>query len=850
MTWLCLVYGLILCLGGQSQVVHENYGVVFLENGIIEPVHEVWHHTFAVNVSMPDFPEYDTPCNRSDGRAKRSAMITTGSRCSFDGTCNDTTFLDRLCPTITENTKRHDYLKRSVLDLYKELNGLLPDADTPRKKRGLFDFVGVAYKSLFGIATVHDTNVLHRHIRHVKDKTNQVDNILHVFESEFESYMTMQNEHNELVQEAVENNNNYINLTLLQIMKQAIRTDIVVADAINYIHLMNTHYTAVLVDIRSDLKTKLNGIHTLMRGFLPPEIVPVNILTGALHQIQQKLANNTHKTLTHENYLFYYHIRDVTYKRDKGMLYVKIKIPLTSSADIFKLYRLHTIPIILGQNRSESTQIDITDRYLAISVNGKYHTSLSTQDYSFCKGSQFMRCDSLMRMKPIREQSCMLGLFRGNATTISTLCSTSVVADRDDSVLTLRPGKYFISSNDTTWNLLCRGMEPRPVHACRHCRISVPCGCALKGSQIFIPETFIGCDSSDTPSMVHSTNLPALLEFYKQSKDALNISSRRSFASPLEVKFPKINVISHNFQDVVQKLEKSKLSLKAVAQNIKNDRQMFLTPTSKLRDDIGLGGKRPFNFGIMILSTASTVIATLALCLSLRNAKLILFIRSAKAFDFLATTPTPTEDGVKSSLGDDWPQLLELSLFLLAMTLVFGLVIGLIIFSRQVRRYQTCQQEFPLPIHTTLHVVFYGRGSYVAKELGTYCGPVGNLQVTQLKANQMSRMTRCLLCLRYNMNMDWSFLDIKYKPTSDTITLPKELHFPMINGGKTASILDDPDAMTLVGEYSQTYYEMYAWYKGADNGANLPLNTAMTPQHIYPVIPYAPPAEGGAQVPI
>ena len=106
------------------------------------------------------------------------------------------------------------------------------------------------------------------------------------------------------------------------------------------------------------------------------------------------------------------------------------------------------------------------------------------------------------------------------------------------------------------------------------------------------------------------------------------------------------------------------------------------------------------------------------------------------------------------------------------------------------------------------------------------------------------------MCLRYGIKIDWTFLDITHKPANDKITLPTDLHFPMLNGRKTRDILEDPDVMVLVGEYSHTYYEMFAWYKGTENQVNPDLNMTMTPHHIYPVIPYAPPSEERADVPV
>ena len=278
---------------------------------------------------------------------------------------------------------------------------------------------------------------------------------------------------------------------------------------------------------------------------------------------------------------------------------------------------------------------------------------------------------------------------------------------------------------------------------------------------------------------------------------------------------------------------------------------MFLTPTSKLRNDVGLGANQHFDFGIMILSTASAVIATIALWLSLRNARVILLTKTAVAFDFLASTQTPTEDS-KMKIDPDWQNLLQTFVFLFTTILVFGIVIAIMVFARRLQRYYTSQPSCLLPIHTALYVAFYAKGNYISKKLGTYSGSVANLEVLQTNAFKMPRVISSLPCMKYKITMDWTFLEIKHKPINDKITLPTNLHFPMLNGGKTYDIMRDPDAMILFGEYGHAYYEIYAWYKGSDSQLHPEPYTAMTmtPQHIYPTVPYAPSLEERADAPV
>ena len=51
----------------KSVKFHENYGVFWTHQGVLEPMHNVWHHTFAVEISSPELTEIEVPCETSDG---------------------------------------------------------------------------------------------------------------------------------------------------------------------------------------------------------------------------------------------------------------------------------------------------------------------------------------------------------------------------------------------------------------------------------------------------------------------------------------------------------------------------------------------------------------------------------------------------------------------------------------------------------------------------------------------------------------------------------------------------------------------------------------------------------------
>ena len=50
----------------QNVILHENYGVFWAHQGVLEHMQNVWHHTFAVEISTPEVPDIELPCETTD----------------------------------------------------------------------------------------------------------------------------------------------------------------------------------------------------------------------------------------------------------------------------------------------------------------------------------------------------------------------------------------------------------------------------------------------------------------------------------------------------------------------------------------------------------------------------------------------------------------------------------------------------------------------------------------------------------------------------------------------------------------------------------------------------------------
>ena len=125
----------------NDTVIRENYGVSFQKNGILDNSHSVWHQTFVIPMATDDIPMPDLYCS------------------ALHQTTNPGLQIQELCPTIQAYNDRHFRLLKDIHSSQHNINQLLGDVPL-RSKRAPFGFLGRFAKSLFGVSTEQDTNIL------------------------------------------------------------------------------------------------------------------------------------------------------------------------------------------------------------------------------------------------------------------------------------------------------------------------------------------------------------------------------------------------------------------------------------------------------------------------------------------------------------------------------------------------------------------------------------------------------------------------------------------------------------------------------------------------------------------
>ena len=788
---------------GQQNIFQDNYGVNFRDTGLLEFVHEAWHHTFAVNMTFPRIPDVSLPC----GVNNSSLLRQPGDRSRTPMTLlsPNMTVLDLICPTIRENQNRHKRIYRKIMALEKEFDLLIPDAKSPRRARGLLDIVGEVSKSLFGTATTKDQTVLKHHIEEIASATVTTDNRLSSLEDSLGSFLQKQSSHDDMFEKAIALTQEYLNVTELEMERQRNDLKLQFADAINVLHLSELHYVATLNDIYQELKGQVDGMHDLLEGYLPRKLITAKELRNVLKHVSSELATRRAE-LTHTNHVYYYHINDIDFTREGNILFIKMKIPITRTDALFRLYYAQVVPIPIAPGRNEHSIIKLDFKYLAVNKEHSLYGLLTESDYSFCQGQQYRRCDSLYRVYKASEPTCLFALFKGLATEIKSLCKTILSDPPTDFVMSLTAGQYYLSTQDETWTQKCATGPPKQMSACSHCIVTLPCQCSLRGRRIRIPSRFEDCLNSTTLQIKHAINLPSLLAFYGDNSEILKLSAKQRFNSPANITVPKLHIIKDEYKDVIAKLKTEDISLHTLANRIRNDKKTYASPTAKLRQDLGILTKTPTEslFGI---SGLSLLIAFLAMFIALRNARVVMMATGAAGLALHpATKPPPPNDNITVSI--------EIASNVILSSITIFIMIAAIITTRLFvkRVMEACFRQPPnlFPIHSTLQLVFYSNGRFAMTELMVLPCDIKTVRICQRDTYRPPTVTSASCGTVYHVTFDWGFLDIRHDD-GRRITLQPKVKFSSFITRGLRDLLHAPEEVRIVGCYQNVFFDLFTW---------------------------------------
>jgi hypothetical protein len=251
-----------------SIVQRLNYGVLFKSEGSLQFTTEDWLHTFQIKLPVHIL--------KSMKRAKL--------RCPLNDTCSD------IAVMLNHINKLNRDLSKFIRTTTKLIHQLLPkvkETEIPqgRTTRAWFPFIGDISKTVFGTATTQDVELLAQHIQAMQMQQTKAFKILSQHEEDISSFMfKSDNRINDLVKEL---NQTHDALVYLNRKFQSDTQNQIVT--FNLLSALLSQTVQQHFSIRAEMTKFQSSILDLVSGKLPAILIPPNILSHSINEIQQIL---------------------------------------------------------------------------------------------------------------------------------------------------------------------------------------------------------------------------------------------------------------------------------------------------------------------------------------------------------------------------------------------------------------------------------------------------------------------------------------------------------------------------------------------------------------------------------
>ena len=261
-----------------------------------------------------------------------------------DATCQ--TFCGRMRNMLTAINALTYTMQKSIYQTVHRISSLLPDVHNsawpPRARgpRGLLDFVGKAYKWLYGVATEGDISVMKRLIERGDTlAATAVADVMHIRDG-MSTFTKLSNERLDKMHEILQRNQNSLS-SLYQTVRRNENLETLEFNGIAYA----TQELAKFISIHDDLQLLELGVEDLIHGQITPRLIPADVLKGALQDIREELAkDHTHLCFDRPNEV--YAIQNFDFARRDNELFVRISLPISDRLPM-DVFRLHTLPILV-----------------------------------------------------------------------------------------------------------------------------------------------------------------------------------------------------------------------------------------------------------------------------------------------------------------------------------------------------------------------------------------------------------------------------------------------------------------------------------------------------------------------
>lgn len=775
-----------------------NYGVMFQKQIDVDFASDTWVHTFEIplflDVTLPEL-----------------------SKCTLRN--------PKYCFTLHQlsvNIKVIRTKLKSHLDSAKQLvYALIPEIKMPlksRSKRALLPFVGELSKSLFGVATSNDVNVLAQHINQLTKNNNKVAKALKRYGGDFSSFVTHIDERLSNAMKGMKAESVTINRMITE-LKQ-VESELPAITSIFTGYLMRHLNDAFLLEtFLTNLRASLSD---LAEGKLSPWIISPELLINTTTEIQTILDQDKlgYKIVTTDP-AYYYKFAKFTMMRNTSVLYLSVQFPLATYKNSFSTYKVLSFPVPINNSQNHASQLLDLHDYLLLSTDNQFYATISDKTMSQCQRTEkVVHCFQKPNLFSINTtENCLLNLFQGNPTLIKEACDFRFLTNK------LKPHLIQISDTELlvyqtpSLTMQCQS-KLSELDGCNFCILNIPCHCTvLTETNKFLPHV-ASCDSTmQNVTTLHPVNLALLQHFFSEDTIA-TIMANTTFKNVVDVKVPNFKLYKHKMQDVLANDKVIDLSLKQVIKRTEEDNKIYSNlAESLINGEIQLENPWPtlndiltyIAFGLTIFNTIWLIFL---FCKFKTLATALLLTKSTSAsptFYFTQPTTTIETNTLWDVLLKDQVQWDHFAITLLLINLLLLAVIVKKIFGRR-------------NIHTNVYLeITNGKACVTVKALSVpLCLSHWHVQPPAMIDNII-----VLGSFRPKLAVNWPKFAFTSKLTSTSLQVPGLISISYYQAYRLRKILKESYCAYIVMAHKNIYYPLKT--------NNLPKPPSVpTHDHMYP----------------
>ena len=778
----------------MSTVVRQQYGVVFSPQATVDNSVSRWHHTFAYRL---EHDELSTPTLLCRGGRTHESIVRPNLIVEND-----------FCPTFRVYNERIKRLTKEVKSLLHDIDQLLPVQQHTRSKRGLVNVVGKAAKFLFGLSTEHDTKIMSDQIRKIREASDLQENTVRVFQNTFQSVIKQISQRQSLLEKGLELNRKYSSELYTRMNTSLVEFTTSFRDWINIIHVYGLRYTDTLTDLRHHLAQELQGIQTLLDGYLPVNLVPPHSLQQTVNTVSSALRPKKQFSLAYLNddMAAYYKLQDISYHRQRDYLFITLKIPIASTTTTYTVYRVHAVPLRLSDSHNDESIILFDEPYLAISNDRMFYFTMSESEFKSCQGNVFKKCAKGLAVQEFTHKICALAIFFNDAESVNKLCEFTLLKSKNEirtRIITIAENHYLISTNDLTWIQACSGSTPVHVKACSLCQVKLPCACSLKAKTFFIPATLHSCNDTRLPETVIAHNYQALINFYGKEGEISNLTSAVEAQRGIKVKYPEIDILETELDNVISQSKAVKLSLGKTANAIANNQPIYADKVSSLIDQLGFLSIPEANQALQSVSPLAFIGTLISLTVAFRNLYVLtLMARPASSFPW--DTTTHAVENTHSCIGNYG---IIITLIGTCTILIVLVIVSCTLYCRATRKGRSNARHGKTA--SVIKLVLFGENDQIAFPLKYLPLSMSDLYFSTEAKCIVPQVKYHKIC--FALDLDWSFVDIKIKTNGKAINLPGSIPLGLTTAWRLRKVLSSLTHLQLLLENGKEVFDIRTW---------------------------------------